>query len=139
VKSCEEVAVESDLPARSMPEGSPGMGEAGTRAPLPGDGEVRAGGRAENLRGAAPAEVITIASAAIRQDGKVHTGKRHDLIIHAIYAVTGKRVTGEQGFVTSAGDFVDREEAARIAIAAGQITKLSHHSTKLFSEELPRS
>lgn len=42
--------------------------------------------------------------------------------------------TGERGFVTSAGDFVGREEGAKIAIAAGQVPDTV---TRLHSEDLP--
>lgn len=42
--------------------------------------------------------------------------------------------TGERGFVTSEGKFVLREEAAKIAIAAGQVDE---SITRLHSEDLP--
>lgn len=83
-----------------------------------------------------------IEAAAIRCTGArvgsqiIHTGLNHALIIAAMvragYAVKGC----PQGFVTSSGRFVDRVEAAKIAIAAGQIKNLKYHKTKLFSEEL---
>lgn len=41
---------------------------------------------------------------------------------------------GQRGFVTSAGDFVDRAEGAKIAIAAGQVPDTV---TRLHSEDLP--
>lgn len=41
-----------------------------------------------------------------------------------------------QGFVTSSGRFVDREEAAKIALESGQIEELKYSKTKLFSEDL---
>lgn len=80
---------------------------------------------------------VTISAAAILQDGKVYTGKRHHLIIRDIAEQTGIRpVTGRQGFVTSNGRFVGRKQAARIALQAGQITKLKYDPEELFSEEL---
>ena len=42
--------------------------------------------------------------------------------------------TGERGFVTSDGDFVGREEGAKIAIAAGQVPDTVG---RLHSEDLP--
>ena len=43
----------------------------------------------------------------------------------------------EQGFVTSDGRFVDREEAWRIAVDAGQVTEVAQTSRReLFSEDL---
>ncbi len=60
---------------------------------------------------------------------------RHHHILRAIANVRQDVLIGpdEQGFVTSAGRFVDRSEARRIAVDAGQTnTKHSH----LFSEDL---
>lgn len=76
--------------------------------------------------------VEAIAEAAIRKDGVVHTGKRHDLILNAAVPF-GSLKRGEQGFVTLAGDFVTREEAALIAYKAGQIPEPKE---KLYSEDL---
>jgi Mn-dependent DtxR family transcriptional regulator len=42
--------------------------------------------------------------------------------------------TGERGFVTDTGKFALREEAAKIAIAAGQVPDTV---TRLHSEDLP--
>lgn len=42
----------------------------------------------------------------------------------------------EEGFLTSTGRYLDRENAARIAIEARQIEKLNYSSTELFSEDL---
>lgn len=81
----------------------------------------------------------TIVASAILFDGKVYTGRRHHNVIRTIIDTTGaKKVlsSSPQGFLTSDGRFVDREEGARIAIASGQITKLKFHSTVLFSEDL---
>lgn len=43
---------------------------------------------------------------------------------------------GTQGFTTSAGRFVDRKEARRIAEAAGQEPRRTGTSDELFSEDL---
>lgn len=46
--------------------------------------------------------------------------RHHDLIRwHA--QITGKHGSGRQGFITSAGGFVDRKQAAQIAFDARQI------------------
>lgn len=42
----------------------------------------------------------------------------------------------EQGFLTSTGRFVSREEALQLAIAAGQIDYGHYSDTMLFSEDL---
>jgi hypothetical protein len=82
-----------------------------------------------------PHECIKYAD--IRWNGEVWLGQRHDMIMKAIRAVERvQKVVGDQGFVTSTGRFVDRKEAGRIAIAAGQITALKFQKHDLFSEEL---
>lgn len=81
-----------------------------------------------------------IVQAAIKfTDGKVYVGKRHHDCIRIICEQTGaKRVgTGSvQGFVTDTGEFVDREQAAVIALACKQIERLKYSRTELFSEDL---
>ena len=76
-----------------------------------------------------------IKEAAIKKDGKIHTGRRHDIILNNANPVGSLR-DGEQGFVDFHGTFFTREEAAIIAIDCGQITELKYHKTNLFSEEL---
>lgn len=80
-----------------------------------------------------------IVLAAIVFEGETYVGKRHHEIIRYICERTGaKKVPGScpQGFLTSEGRFVEREETGQIAIKAGQIEKLKYHSTDLFSEEM---
>lgn len=78
-----------------------------------------------------------IIEAAIMQNGKMYRGLRHHMIIRQIVQETGiKPVDGEQGFVTDKGEFVSREDAAKIAIECGQIKELKYSSTLLFSEDL---
>lgn len=86
-----------------------------------------------------------IKEAAISFQGKVYTGHRHHNVIRRIVAETGvKRVGAQwpQGFVTEEGEFVDRHEAARIALAAGQVVtgkaKVQHvfNGHTLYSEDL---
>ena len=45
------------------------------------------------------------------------------------------RAGQKQGFVTSTGRFVDRREAGKIALAAGQVKRLDH-PPELFTEDL---
>jgi hypothetical protein len=42
----------------------------------------------------------------------------------------------EQGFITSAGRFVDRRKAARIAVAAGQRQRATGPQDLLFSDDV---
>lgn len=80
---------------------------------------------------------MRITAAAIVQDGQMFTGRRHHEIISMIVRHMGIRpVTGKQGFVTNEGRFVDRKEAARIALEAGQVKELKSGSGELFSEDL---
>lgn len=71
--------------------------------------------------------------AAVRYNGKVYTGKAHDLIKQEIASAAGRPVWGEQGFITDKDRFVNREEAAEIAFAAGQTVK---REEILFSEDI---
>lgn len=76
-------------------------------------------------------------------DGRIWTGKRHHHCIMTIVMATGKKpVTGIQGFVTKdcsephpQGRFVTREEARRLCVETGQVTKFCHPD-QLFSEDL---
>jgi len=63
---------------------------------------------------------------------------RHHTLLHAFHAYNRKTMikTTDQGFLTSAGRFVGREEAAQMAVAAGQIIKPKFQPTQLFSEDL---
>lgn len=59
-------------------------------------------------------------------DGIVLSGWRHCQIIENHYALTGKKTTfphAIQGFLTNENQFVSREAAAKIALAAGQISR----------------
>jgi hypothetical protein len=48
----------------------------------------------------------------------------------------GRVLAHEQGFVDETGAFLTREEAAKHAIACGQITDTKFQPDKLFSEDL---
>ena len=78
----------------------------------------------------------TIVGVAIEFCGSVWTlpqpNRHHDVIRDRVER-TGLRGSGRQGFVTSAGRFVDRAIAADIAYAAGQIAE---PRVRLFSEDL---
>jgi hypothetical protein len=83
-----------------------------------------------------------IVAAAICVDGETQCmppPNRHHNIMHLYFRETGRCVApDEQGFITSTGRFVGREEAAKIARAAGQIgeAKKTHPQDELFSEDL---
>lgn len=73
--------------------------------------------------------------------GAVFCGHRHPHCMYTMIAITGKRSVEseigkyEQGFLTSKNRFVDRKEAALIAINAKQI-KYKLTGDRLFSENL---
>jgi hypothetical protein len=75
-----------------------------------------------------------IIKAAIRKDGIIYIGKRHYNILGTVLPF-GYLRDGNQGFVTDTGEFVDRIEAARIAIECGQIKELKW-PPNLYSEDL---
>lgn len=81
-----------------------------------------------------------IVAAAIQRNGLVFTlpqPARHHDIIHAMgEAGLAAPINGAQGFLTSNGNFVDRELAGRIARMMGQIKRLRFHERELFSEDL---
>jgi len=84
--------------------------------------------------GKATGQMERIVAAAIMQDGIVYTGTRHGFIIRDIHLMTGiKPVDGQQGFVTSKGEFVSREIAADIAARSGQ---MPCKVVRLFSEDV---
>ncbi len=62
---------------------------------------------------------------------------RHHHVIAYIVAHVGKYNPnlGEQGFITDSGHFVTREQAAMLALASGQVTKLTD-PPELFSEDV---
>jgi len=83
----------------------------------------------------------TIERAAIRRYSTVWSvprpGRHHDVI--AFMAEQGVDALGDystQGFTTSSGRFVDREEAMRLAKAAGQLVDDPRYDDMLFSEDV---
>lgn len=66
---------------------------------------------------------------------------RHPTILHAFHALDTMVAFGhppDQGFITSTGRYVDREEALKIALTSGQpmIDHPGRHARELFSEDL---
>jgi hypothetical protein len=83
----------------------------------------------------------SIKQAAIQdRDGEVWTlprPNRHHDIAHLMYQKRGPCSADEpQGFLTDNDRFVDRKEAALIAVASGQIDKPQYVDDELFSEDL---
>jgi hypothetical protein len=79
---------------------------------------------------------VFVAHAAIRHKGRIYTGSSHAAIMRDVWKHLGraeKIPQEEQGFVTDAGDFLDRFQAGALAFDAGQ-TKTRKHS--LFSEDV---
>lgn len=80
-----------------------------------------------------------IVSAAIKEGGVIYTGKNHAQIIS--YMVLGanlpKPITGDQGFYTSSGRFVDREIAAKIALYSGQVKERHGYLLSQDVEDMP--
>ncbi len=98
------------------------------------------------LQHAEPKKEIVIC-AAVEYNGKVWYGHRHHQALAAMkdtlsYDMSRKDmeaagVDRNQGFVTSMGRFVDREQAHIIAGEAGQITFNKYNeNTKLYSEDI---
>lgn len=55
---------------------------------------------------------------------------------HILHRMPGDALDVDQGFVTSDGRFVDRQEARRIAEARGQLLPAAISSTELYSEDV---
>lgn len=81
---------------------------------------------------------VSIVAAAIRVSGKFvlsvpAPGRHHDILNSQI--ITGVFSCSE-GFLTSAGTFVDRETALELAIKSGQYNAPAAGKRELFSEDL---
>lgn len=81
-----------------------------------------------------------IAAAAV-QIGDLTISKppphRHHHVMHEVASAFGWRVSPrDTGFVTSAGRYVDRIEAKRIARDAGQLLERAMGGDELFSEDV---
>lgn len=84
-----------------------------------------------------------VAAAVKTNDGVIHfipKPARHPDIVHALHRARNPErpiieARGEQGFITSDGQFVDRKIAGQIAIRNKQISKLEFPPL-LYSEDL---
>ena|ERR1700740_554402 len=63
---------------------------------------------------------------------------RHHTLLHPMFSKIGQPKFEDQGFLTSTGRYVEREEALQIALTSGQpmIDHPSRHPKWLFSEDL---
>ena len=75
---------------------------------------------------------MKIKAAAIRQGGRmVATGLSHEAA-----KLSAGGLTGEHGFITDTGRFVNRRQAGGIALMSGQAKELSNPSLGLSSTDL---
>ena len=87
-----------------------------------------------------PDEVRRVVAAAVQLGDEIHTlppPKRHHHVLWKMDAdgLNAMDPAQVQGFIDQAGQFLDRLEAANVAIAAGQIDALQW-PPRLFSEDL---
>ncbi len=79
-----------------------------------------------------------VVAAALRKDGVIYSlppPARHDTVILMMFDAHGvKAMDADQGFVLDDGTFLDRAEAEKVAIEAGQIKRKA--TGGLFSEDL---
>jgi hypothetical protein len=81
---------------------------------------------------------VVIVAAAVRVAGKFvlsvpAPGRHHDIINAGIFPMNNAFT---EGFLTSAGTFVDRENALELAVKAGQYNAPAAGKRELFSEDL---
>lgn len=79
-----------------------------------------------------------IRSAAIRlNSGDIWEGNNHREIREMIYLSNGgQRIKGKEGFILEDDRFVDRREAATIALANGQATEATYAEGELSSSDI---
>lgn len=81
-----------------------------------------------------------IEAAAINLAGMTYLrpapARHNDVINELVRLGLSYEADGRQGFWTSENRFVDRKEALRIAVDAGQMKNVPHPSGDLFSEDL---
>jgi hypothetical protein len=81
-----------------------------------------------------------IVAAAIKQDGMIFSvprpGRHHDVIRRMARAGLPIPITGEQGFLTSDGEFVGRRLALGIAENAEQVVTKHGSAAELYSEDV---
>lgn len=87
-----------------------------------------------------PAQEEIFAAAIKDSEGSpVHLprpARHHDIIRAMVDSGHEAPITGEQGFVTTRGRFVDRKEGLEIATKAGQLIRKTPPEDVLFSEDL---
>lgn len=81
-----------------------------------------------------------IIAVAIKYDNRIWQlprPKRHHDVMRSIGGMFGPHI---EGFISSTGEFVNRTEAMRIAVAAGQLRRRSgpeyYQGPELYSEDL---
>ena len=87
---------------------------------------------------------LRIVAAALRHQGKIYSvpaPARHGDVMNQMYDTLGHgpEAQHDQGFVTSAGDYVDRQRAWTIAVEAGQLLERAptdHRGGTLYSEDV---
>lgn len=97
---------------------------------------VVAGGATGLLCARRPEEIDRAAVRVGERVFSVHRPYRHNAAIRAaIDAIGEPAYRAEQGFVTTRGRFVGREEASRVAVVAGQVKRLKW-APGLYTEDL---
>ncbi len=89
---------------------------------------------------------LRVVAAANRYGDFVIAGSRHFCVtmhsiidvfgLDALHAYAGGADNEEQGFIDQYGTFHSREEAAKIAVAAGQVKAEDLRGSQLFSEDV---
>lgn len=77
-----------------------------------------------------------IRKAAVKVDRHIYEDYRHSELMKHISKTVRDCKEVVQGFITTQGRFVDREEAARIALASGQVKELRYSDRWLFTADL---
>jgi len=87
---------------------------------------------------------IESASIRVKATGRIYIGMRHYIIMQSVDEDCNRLIADchtdaiDQGFITDAGDYIDREEALKIAVACGQVKMENKVGNKymLFSEDI---
>jgi hypothetical protein len=81
-----------------------------------------------------------VAAAIVQPDGIVYVVPRPGRHHHVLHHMNGRGNTHDtyrsQGFITSDGEFVDRDAAMRIAATSGQLIRPVQGRTFLMSEDV---
>lgn len=80
--------------------------------------------------------IISVAISAFGIVASLPAPARHGDVLHKLHHFNDMALPPDtQGFLTSAGRFVNRRDAAVLALEAGQLDKL-HSPPELYSEDL---